>query len=311
MINNLTHDNTVDDLKAVLFSLTGTEPCRIRILKGYPPTPLDLSDGSAKLSILLPQTRDSLIVEESKPAPVDFTDARVCPSSGSTSKQPSTSTSSSRLENTSSVTREDGGILMRRVVPANNSCLFTSVNFCISGGEFDENAGRHLRQIIASSVSADPELYNEGFLGQANKNYCQWILDPDHWGGAIELSILSKHYRIEIVAVDTQNVRLNRFGEDKNYSQRILLIYDGIHYDPLMLELNCNGETVRHTIFSSSQDEILAMALQLANEAKASRQYTDVQNFSLKCLVCGAGLRGQEEARHHAKETGHTNFGEV
>lgn len=238
LVDSLTQDNTVDDLKAVLSSFTGTESCRLRILRGYPPQPLDLHNGSKKLSEYFTNTRDVLIIKECPPAtseksPVDSVDAQVVPSVDL--KQPSAS--SSQRDGLCRVGGENGAILMTRPVPANNSCLFTSVNFCIRGGEYDENSGKQLRQIIATSVAADPQTYNEAFLGQSNSSYCQWILDPDHWGGAIELSILSKHYAIEIVAVDTQNVRLNRFGEDKNYSQRILLIYDGIHYDPLMLEL--------------------------------------------------------------------------
>ena len=48
------------------------------------------------------------------------------------------------------------------------------------------------RQVIAETVAADPETFTEGFLGQANKDYCQWIQKSDKWGGAIELSILAK-----------------------------------------------------------------------------------------------------------------------
>lgn len=77
------------------------------------------------------------------------------------------------------------------------------------------------------------------------------------------------------------------------------------------LEANGTTETIRSTIFATSEDEILAMALQLASEAKASRQFTDIQNFSLRCILCGKGLKGQLEARQHAKETGHTDFGEI
>lgn len=36
--------------------------------------------------------------------------------------------------------------------------------------------------------------------------------------------------------VNTQHSVINKFGEDQDYGQRILLIYDGIHYDPLYLE---------------------------------------------------------------------------
>ena len=202
------------------------------------------------------------------------------------------------------------GVLMRRVVPANNSCLFTSVYFALSGGEFNDTIGPALRQIIADTVAADPFTYNEAFLGKPNREYCTWILNEEHWGGAIELSILSKYYGIEIVAVDTLNVRLNRFGEDMSYSQRIFLIYDGIHYDPLMWEPLDNKNPIQ-TVFPVNNETILQMALEIANEAKASRQFTDVQNFSLRCLVCNAGLRGNSQAQSHAQETGHLNFGEI
>lgn len=205
------------------------------------------------------------------------------------------------------------GRLRRRPVPANNSCLFTSVYFCMSNGEFSETSARALRKIIAETVAKDPDLYNEGFLAKPNKLYCTWILDDEHWGGAIELSILSKHFKIEIVAIDTQNSRLNRFGEDMNYDKRIVLIYDGIHYDPVVLEpLDLTKSRTRpQTIFKTSVDSILAMALELAKEAKASHQYTDVHNFTLKCLDCNAGLKGQAAARQHAKTTGHVNFDEI
>ena len=42
-----------------------------------------------------------------------------------------------------------------------------------------------------------------------------------------------------------------------------------------------------------------------------ARQYTDVANFSLRCLVCGTALTGHTDAQAHAKKTGHVNFGEV
>lgn len=95
-----------------------------------------------------------------------------------------------------------------------------------------------MRQIIASEVNNDKGLYNEGFLGRPNDEYCAWILKEDSWGGAIEVSILSQFYGIEFDVVDIQNALrpINRFGEDKRYGMRGFLLYDGIHYDPLYLE---------------------------------------------------------------------------
>lgn len=34
--------------------------------------------------------------------------------------------------------------------------------------------------------------WNEAVLGKSPVEYCAWIQHPDKWGGAIELSILSK-----------------------------------------------------------------------------------------------------------------------
>lgn len=93
-----------------------------------------------------------------------------------------------------------------------------------------------MREIIANAVASDPEEYSEAFLGQPNPEYCKWILKPESWGGAIELSILSKFYGLEIAVIDSINAIINRFGEDQHYPQRVFLIFDGIHYDPLYLE---------------------------------------------------------------------------
>lgn len=52
-------------------------------------------------------------------------------------------------------------------------------------------------------------------------------------GGGIELSILSKHYGRQIDAYDIQTKRCDRYGEQDAYSERVMLIYDGLHYDSL------------------------------------------------------------------------------
>lgn len=65
------------------------------------------------------------------------------------------------------------------------------------------------------------------------------------------------------------------------------------------------------TVFPTSDDKILREAETLALEAQTSRQFTDVNKFSLKCLDCNIYLVGQTEAVAHAKDSGHSNFGEV
>lgn len=109
-----------------------------------------------------------------------------------------------------------------------------------------------MREIIANAVAADPEEYSEAFLGRPNAEYCKWILKPDSWGGAIELSILSKFYGLEIAVIDSINAIINRFGEDQHYAQRVFLIFDGIHYDPLYLEpLDVSSRNANMILLSS------------------------------------------------------------
>lgn len=64
-------------------------------------------------------------------------------------------------------------------------------------------------------------------------------------------------------------------------------------------------------MFPIEDESIFSQAEQLAQEAKSSRQFTDVDRFTLKCIQCDCPLIGQAEAQQHAKTSGHTNFGEV
>ena len=43
---------------------------------------------------------------------------------------------------------------------------------------------------------------------------------------------------------------------------------------------------------------------------KEAGQFVDVSGFSLKCMVCGQGLKGAQGAQEHAAATGHKNFAE-
>ncbi|KAI5622979.1 ubiquitin thioesterase OTU1, partial [Silurus asotus] len=282
LMQGLMHQSSVQELKDKVEELTGI-PCNVqKIMVGYPPSSLDLSNRDARLKDYPIKSGDTLIVEEEKNKPKD--------------------TTSPLLDFTP--------VLERRTVPADNSCLFTSVYYVVEGGVFNAACAPDMRQLIAHIVAGDPSAYSEAVLGKSNENYCAWIRRSDTWGGAIELSILSKFYQCEICVVDTQTVRVDRFGEDAGYSKRVLLIYDGIHYDPLQM-LVPGTECPPQTIFSTNDDVILAQALELADEARRKRQFTDVNRFSLCCATCQTGLVGQKEAREHAQETGHTNFGEI
>lgn len=289
-LQGLSAASSVRELQERVRALTGVPAEHQRILLGFPPRSLELSDGEASLGGLRIQSGDTLIVEE------DFSKKKTDVPSGS---------KPNALPN-----RDTLPGLSRKVVPADNSCLFTSVYYVVEGGVYDPACAPEMRSLIAQIVASDPESYCEAVLGKTNEEYCDWIRRDDTWGGAIEVSILSKFYQCEICVVDTQTVRIDRFGEDVGYTKRVLLIYDGIHYDPLQRKF-LDPDIPPLTIFSSTDDIVLAQALELADEARSKRQFTDVNRFTLRCMVCQEGLTGQVGAREHAKETGHTNFGEV
>lgn len=88
-------------------------------------------------------------------------------------------------------------------MPSDNSCLFTAF-----GGALPQQiAAQKLRQMMADYIVGNPDVYNETVLGCPPDTYCRGIRDPEHWGGGIELSILSTVFDLQICTYDVQ-VRL-------------------------------------------------------------------------------------------------------
>ena len=80
---------------------------------------------------------------------------------------------------------DDGTVAVRRVIDSDNSCLFNAVGYVTSRSLRE---APRLRRVIADAVAGDTFTYTEGFLGKPNAEYCTWIMDSQHWGGAVELS---------------------------------------------------------------------------------------------------------------------------
>lgn len=291
IIVGLTDSSNLAELQASIFSITSIIPDKQRIKCGFPPKQLDTSNDNKILKETGIRSGDTLIIEENKGA--DATN-------GSTSytKPPNQAASNQSAH----VPKPK---MVRKIVPADNSCLFASISFVMLN---DTSFASDLRMLAANIIASDPETYSEAFLGKPNWEYCEWLTKKDHWGGAIELNVFSKHYQIEINAVDVQSGRIDRFGENNSYPNRVFVMYDGIHYDPMGLEQN---NTIIRTVFPTSDVTSQQMALAVASELKEKRQFTDLVGFSLRCLVCSTPLKGQKQAQQHAKETGHMNFGEV
>ncbi|XP_022178795.1 ubiquitin thioesterase OTU1 [Myzus persicae] len=283
----------ISGLKEQVSILSEIPVASIKLLFGFPPKSIQKLEGTVEDAGI--KSGDTIIAE------VDSTSASV--------QQLKVQTESNILKH---VTEQEVGdevpLILRKVVPADNSCLFTSMGFVL-GGKIDLGSGNYMREIIANAVKDNQIEFSEAVLGKPNEDYCEWIRNPNSWGGAIEVSILSNFYGIEIAVIDTQSGSISKFGEDKDYPHRVFLIYDGIHYDPLYLESPFTPGEIQ-TLFPTNDDRMLDAAQMLANEAKSSRQYTDVNRFTLKCLDCGCIMIGQTQAQEHAKLTAHNNFNE-
>lgn len=207
----------------------------------------------------------------------------------------------------SSTVRDSKGVLTIRVMPDDNSCLFRAVAYVL----LDKNreAGDSLRELAASIVSKPDSPWDEATLGMTPSQYAQWIRQPEHWGGAIELSIFATYFAIELASIDVASGRLDVFGEGSGYQQRAYLLYSGIHYDALAKKVSIS-ETEDVTVFTADDDTVLMEVLEIAELVKAEHRYTDLAKFTLQCDQCGLALVGQREAQAHAIRSGHQRFSE-
>lgn len=210
------------------------------------------------------------------------------------------------------VSLRDGSAVARRVVDADNSCLFASVGYVMEG---TRSAASKLRAVVAKAVVSDRETYNEAFLGgKSPEEYAAWILDSQNWGGGIELSIFAKHYGVELAAHDIATGRVDLYGQNSGATRVAMLVYDGLHYDAMALAKSPfapeEADVTTFRIADPRTDDVRRAAKELVARARAARQFTDTAKFTLRCGVCGSGLKGEKEALEHARETGHQNFQE-
>ncbi|KAF8343899.1 OTU-domain-containing protein [Cantharellus anzutake] len=201
----------------------------------------------------------------------------------------------------------DGQFLVLREVPDDNSCLFSSIALIF---EQDMRAAPKLRSVVASAIKGDPDTFSDVFLGRPRDEYITTILKATSWGGAIELSILSDHYQTEISSFDVETGRCDRFGQGK-YQNRCFLMYSGIHYDAVSMSPTVSAPADFHqTVFPVEAEGIFAAAGRLAVKRREKGAFTNTTTFDLCCQTCGVRIKGEKDARAHAKETGHAEFGE-
>ncbi|KAG8743884.1 ubiquitin-specific protease otu1 [Ceratobasidium sp. 414] len=282
----------------------------IPVKSGYPPKALTLIP-ELPLSSLGLQRGDQITVTLNSNSATPTSSAKPPAPTPALKAQPAHSAQTSGSKASS---KSDGfvgtqaGTLVHRVVPDDNSCLFSSIAIIFWQ---DMAAANKMRALVVDQIQKDPETYSDAVLGQPRGSYMSAMSKNTTWGGAIELSIFSDYFRTEIDSYDVETGRCDKFGEGK-YENRCVLMYSGIHYDAVSLAPTRDAPLDFHTtVFpTEGSDHISQGAAKLASQLRASRKFTNTSTFDLKCEICGKGLKGEKEARAHASETGHTSFGE-
>jgi ubiquitin thioesterase OTU1 len=91
-------------------------------------------------------------------------------------------------------------------MPDDNSCMFTAIAGALRGANsgLDGSSPEKLRRIVADHILAKPDIFTKVVLEKEPRAYCDNIMRPDVWGGAIELGIISEVFSIEICVVNVK-----------------------------------------------------------------------------------------------------------
>ncbi|KIM62161.1 hypothetical protein SCLCIDRAFT_120261 [Scleroderma citrinum Foug A] len=305
---------TVGDLQRLIFRASDISPPQQEIRSGYPPQTLT-TIPALPLSSLGLKPGEQIIVNQKISPPTGTYSQPSIPIQATSGASPASRWAAAPPTTGPAAVETPSGVLVHRVVPDDNSCLFSSVALIF---EQDIAKAQKMRQIVADGIRRDTETYNNAILGMPREQYVATILKPSTWGGAIELGILAKHFETEIASVDIETGRIDRFTPplQKSSGNRCLLVYSGIHYDAVTLAPVVNAPLEwDQTVFpimatDDDNDQILGAAKKLATILRERRAFTNVATFDLKCEQCGKGLKGEKDARAHAQETGHVRFGE-
>lgn len=324
---------TIADLRSEISTKTGIAPLEFK--RGYPPEPLDLdsfdkdtrlSDSGIKLNgeqiIVSKKDLGNKLKQPLKDDQPPPSAANRLPPTRVPAQKPQTKTPTNHLAE-STPSQDDppelplpshDAILLIRIMPDDNSCLFRAISAAVLGSGLDSM--HELRSIVAQKIIQKPEVYSAAVLEKEPAAYCRWIQSDSSWGGAIEIGILAEEFGYEIASINVQDGRVDRFNEGA--SQRLILVYSGIHYDVVAaspadrLGFGRKSDPDKDVkIFDVEDATVLGTAHELCGRLRERHYYTDTAGFLVKCNVCGWSGNGEKAATGHAKTTGHMDFGEA
>ncbi|KAI0127955.1 hypothetical protein BJ170DRAFT_683777 [Xylariales sp. AK1849] len=206
--------------------------------------------------------------------------------------------------------------LVLRVMPDDNSCMFTAVAGALRGTNsgLDGSSPEKLRRIVTDYILAHPDTYSKVVLEKDPKDYCANMLKSDVWGGAIELGIISEVFDIEISVVNVKAGTVIKYGEEK-HDLRCVLVWSNIHYDriaEIFHENQVEDDFDVTTWNASESDHILESAKSLCKKLKDEYHYfTDTSDFVVRCNQCGWIGQGEKAVVTHSTKTGHIAIEEI
>ncbi|CAG8542622.1 10077_t:CDS:10 [Paraglomus brasilianum] len=324
VINNLDETSTVGELKKIIHDEFGISQHEQELKCGYPPRTSTAPDSSTLESAGI-KNGETIIVDkldlppEPVLSPVVVVETPIIEPLPDISAQTSSRVSQAtyvpeaKVKGDLITVETRNGYAMLREMEDDNSCLFRAIDSYVLDRPIDV---RKLRQIIVKKLRSDPTTYNDAFLGMSNDEYCARISGPNTWGGAIELSIFSEHFNVEIRSIDVGTGRVDKYGQNRTGLGKdcVYIIYSGIHYDAVVLTPLEDGsvkdfdQTVfgvnDMTMWKAAENIAKAMNMVIAFAgASTLHKYTYTATFTIKCRDCGIGLKGEKEATEHAKET--------
>ena len=173
---------------------------------------------------LLDNTKDNLIKDFLKNGDLVLLENCVKQESNITHEVPGYPKRGTVIKNEAVQTFE--GILVVRPIKDDNSCLFRCIAQIMLNDQ-NNNVAR-LRQVIVDNIRQNPHIYSEPILGRPVDEYCNWILQENSWGGAIEIGIFAQQFETSIFACDAETGSILRFGD---YPNGCFVMYSGIHYE--------------------------------------------------------------------------------
>lgn len=195
----------------------------------------------------------------------------------------------------------------RRHVDSDNSCLFSSIAYITDRKNFDETSKLKYRKLVTDFIEKEKK-YDSTLLGMDKEKYIDKMLNPNSWGGAIELECFSKIFNIVITSIDIETLKMYNFGENMNYTNRCYIIYNGSHYDPLVFATD--EDTKKDiTIFKVSDYMPQIYFSELAQSYKKKGLYKNgEENVEYYCMQCNTILKGQSSIAKHGFDTKHWDF---